>query len=199
MARGGAWGIRLVAGQRGPGKAIVSDLLAFTGPLRPIDAPAWERARSQARQSPRRRAILRYHAHEEPLQRMLNAMEPGTYVRPHRHAEPRKLEIFLALVGSAWLVVFDDAGGVAEAVAIAADGPCRGAEILPDTWHAVVCAAPGTVLYELIEGAYHPVTHKDFAPWSPGEGDAAAGPYLAALEATLALHYPHPGGAHGDV
>lgn len=169
----------------------MSDRLEFAGAMRPIAAAAWEQAVTRAASSPRRRAILRYHAHEEELQRMLNAMEPGTYVRPHRHAEPAKLEIFLALTGRAWLVTFDEAGAVDEVTAIAAAGPCRGAEILPGAWHAVVSDAPGTVLYELITGAYHPVTHKDFAPWAPTEDDPAAADYLAALRAQLQRHHPH--------
>ena len=42
----------------------------------------------EASRSPRRRAIYRLHEHEEPVQRMLNAMLPGTYVQPHKHEAP---------------------------------------------------------------------------------------------------------------
>lgn len=163
----------------------MSRRLDFAGPLRPIDRAAAAEAHALALASPRGRAIVRYHAHEEPIQRMLNALEPWSYVRPHRHADPAKLEVFLALVGRAWVVTFDSSGTVAEAVALAAEGPCWGAEILPGTWHAVVAEVPGTVLYELIEGAYHPVTHKDFAPWAPEENTPEAGAYLEGLRARL--------------
>ena len=42
----------------------------------------------QAKQSPRLRMNYNFHSElEDPVQRLCNAMEPGTYVRPHRHAQ----------------------------------------------------------------------------------------------------------------
>ena len=44
---------------------------------------------ARAKQSPRLR--MNYNFHEElddPVNRLLNAMEPGTYIRPHRHLKP---------------------------------------------------------------------------------------------------------------
>ena len=150
--------------------------------LRPIGAPQLDRARQLATASPRNRAILRYHEHHELLQRMLNALSPGTYVPPHRHADPDKVEVFLALEGSAAVCRFDDGGALVQATRIAAAGPTRGVEIPPRTWHTVICLEPGTVLYELIEGPYSVHTHKRQAPWAPDEGSAQATDWLAALE-----------------
>ena len=40
----------------------------------------------RARQTPRGRLNLNLHPRlEDPIQRLLNAGSPGTYVRPHRH------------------------------------------------------------------------------------------------------------------
>jgi len=151
------------------------------GALRAIDSPRLDAVSAAASDSPRRRAIVRYHDHEEPVQRMLNAMEPDTYVRPHRHTTPPKTEAFLALRGAAAVLRFDDAGDIAEAVIIRAGGPTFGAEIPPGTWHTVVSLEPGTVLYEVLQGPYAAASHKDFAPWAPGEADPTAPEFLAAL------------------
>lgn len=127
-----------------------------------------------ARTSERRRAIYRFHEHEEAVQRMLNALEPGTYVRPHRHAEPAKVECFIALRGRALCIEYDDEGEIVNSCIIEPPG-LQGVEIVPGTWHSLICLESGTCLYEIIEGPYLAATHKNFAPWSPAEEDGGAG------------------------
>ena len=52
----------------------------------------------RAKQSPRLRMNYNFHEHsDDPVNRLLNALEPGTYLRPHRHLNPKKDEIFLLL------------------------------------------------------------------------------------------------------
>ena len=47
-----------------------------------------ESALAYARESPRRRVILPFHKHSgDPLHRMLNAVQPDSYIRPHRHLD----------------------------------------------------------------------------------------------------------------
>lgn len=163
----------------------MSEHLSFPGPFRPIDQTVVADVQARAAHSERARALVRYHDHAEPLQRMLNAIEPASYVRPHRHADPAKLEIFLALTGSGMIVAFDDQGLVTTHTLIRAGGPCWGAEIPAGTWHCLVSLEPGSVFYELIEGPYHAVNHKDFAPWAPAEGTPQATEYLQHLKEQL--------------
>ncbi|HLV35448.1 MAG TPA: WbuC family cupin fold metalloprotein, partial [Spirillospora sp.] len=66
----------------------------------------------QAAASPRKRTIYRLHDHEEPVQRMVNAMIPGTYTPPHKHENPDKVELFSILVGKVAVLHFDDAGRI---------------------------------------------------------------------------------------
>ena len=155
------------------------------GRLRPIDAETLERARAGARASPRRRAILRFHDHDEPVQRMLNAVEPDSYVRPHRHEAPDKTEVFLVLAGRACVCRWDDSGSLLESVEIAAEGPRRGVEIPPRVWHSLVALEPGTVLYELIEGPFLEASHKRHASWAPEEGSEAGRRFHDALRARI--------------
>ena len=138
---------------------------------------------AEAFASPRGRAIYRYHAHEEPVQRMLNAIRPHSYVRPHRHRAPAKVETFLALRGAAWVIRFDDQGQVVERLRFGVGEALRGVEIPAGAWHAVMVIDDPTVLYEVIQGPYDPLTHKEFAPWAPEEGAAEAEVWWAALRA----------------
>jgi len=62
-----------------------------------------------AKVSPRKRTNYNFHkTYDAPVQRMLNAAEPGTYVRPHKHENPDKIEAFIILKGRALIVEFDE-------------------------------------------------------------------------------------------
>ncbi|MGA8322255.1 MAG: WbuC family cupin fold metalloprotein [Xanthobacteraceae bacterium] len=53
-----------------------------------VDAMAIAELLGKAASSERKRAHLLLHGgHHDPVQRMVIALEPGTYVRPHRHSE----------------------------------------------------------------------------------------------------------------
>jgi cupin fold WbuC family metalloprotein len=129
----------------------------------------------KAQASPRRRANFNLHPElDDPVQRFLNAVEPGTYVRPHRHVTPApKWELFVALAGRIAILVFDDAGTVTERIEVAAAGPVRAVEIPAGAWHGLVVLDPGTVLFEFKQGPYAATSDKDFAAWAPAEGEAA--------------------------
>ncbi|MFA9459486.1 WbuC family cupin fold metalloprotein [Thiohalorhabdus methylotrophus] len=151
-------------------------------PITRIDDTRLDALRGEARDRDRLRANDNLHPElTDPVQRMLNAFEPGTYVRPHRHGSPPKWELFLALSGAAACLTFDDSGMVTERCEIRAGGPLYGAEIPAGTWHSLAALAPGTVLFEIKPGPYAPLTDKDFADWAPEEGGAEA----AALEAWM--------------
>jgi cupin fold WbuC family metalloprotein len=137
---------------------------------------------SSGRRNPRKRMILRFHGHEEPLQRMLNAVEPESYVRPHRHLREHEVEMFVTLRGSVLVVRFAGDGAPLEGVVADADGPVQGVEVPPGAWHCFIALQPGTVLFEVKPGPYDPATAKDFAPWAPPEEDMEAGQaFIAAM------------------
>ena len=107
---------------------------------------------------------------------------PDSYVCPHKHEDPDKVEVFLCLRGRAAVLAFDDAGRVAGVFTLSPAGPTHGAEVPPRTWHTVLALEPGTVLYEVKQGPYNPATDKKFAPWAPAEGAPEAAEYLEALK-----------------
>lgn len=137
-----------------------------------------------ARASGRLRSNHNFHPdYADPTNRMLNAMEPGTYVRPHKHEAPDKWEAFLLIAGRALVMIFDDAGQVGEWTVLDGGAGVFGVEIPARVWHSVAALVPGTVLYEIKPGPYVPVDDKNFAPWAPEEGTAEAAGYLADLTA----------------
>lgn len=142
---------------------------------------------AQARLSPRKRAIQRLHDDDwEHCHRMLNALTPGTYVRPHCHRDRYKGEGFVLLRGRLAVLIFDESGALdTQASCLLSPENCLGMEIPPGIWHSLV-ALEESVLYEVKgqpTGGYVQDSDKDFAPWSPAEGSAAAGDFVRQLEA----------------
>ncbi len=154
--------------------------------MRPIDECLLNAASAHARTSARRRHMHRFHQeYAEPVQRMLNALEPESYVPPHRHADAGTVEVFVALRGRLGVLEFDDAGAVRNVFVLDPGGPVRGIEIPPNAWHTILALDPGTVAYEVKPGPYDPARAKEPAPWAPPEGDPGAPAYLARLHAAV--------------
>ncbi len=147
--------------------------------MKSIDSELLDSLGREAADSPRRRANRNLHPRlDDPVQRLCNALEPGTYIRPHRHTEPDKWELFVMLRGAAALLTFDDYGRVLQRAELSASGPMQGAELAEQTWHTLVALQPGTVALEIKRGPYRALEDKDFAAWAPPEEAAAAAPFL---------------------
>jgi cupin fold WbuC family metalloprotein len=139
----------------------------------------------KAAASPRQRQNHNFHQLDERVQRMLNAMQPGTYVRPHRHLrEPdtNGFEFFLALQGEIGILIFDETGTILDRRRINAQGPTYGIELPEATYHALVSLAPNSIIFELKEGPYNPSTDKEFLPMFPLEGTDTAQHLVAAWQ-----------------
>jgi cupin fold WbuC family metalloprotein len=141
----------------------------------------------QAQRSERGRVPYRFHEHDEPVQRMLNAIIPGSYITPHKHENPDKVELIAILTGKAALCHFDTAGALQEVFILEPDGAVRGVDIPPRVYHNFVALTPCVVL-EIIQGPYVAETHKQFAAWAPKEGTPEAATYLKELEAQIAAY-----------
>lgn len=147
-----------------------------------IDQKQLDQLSAVAAAADRLRKNLNLHDdYADPCQRLFNALEPGTYIRPHRHLNPPKLESFLAVRGRMLLVTFNDSG---EIEALVPFGPgCEAlAIVLPaGAWHTLLALEPGSIFFETSRGPYVPLTDKDFAPWAPQEGTPESQEYLAGL------------------
>lgn len=145
--------------------------------LATIDTQRFATVAEEARHSPRLRRNSNLHQQEDRVQRFLNVLQPGTYVRPHRHLrdEPGTgFECFVVLQGAIGLLLLDADGGVLECHRLEADGPLRGIELAEGQVHTLVALRDDTVMFEIKQGPYRPSSDKDFLSQFPREGTAEA-------------------------
>lgn len=124
-----------------------------------------------SRESERKRMILPIHRKQEAeVQRLLNFLQPGTYIRPHKHPLDHATESIILLKGSIRFFTFDDGGKVLTDHVISSS-PIPGVlDIEPNVWHSFLVLEKDTLLFECKKGPYNAKTDKEFAEWSPSEG-----------------------------
>jgi cupin fold WbuC family metalloprotein len=141
---------------------------------------------SAAKTSPRLRQHHNFHEKlDEPCQRLLIAMEPGSYLQPHRHLRYPKPEMFVALRGAIGVLTFSDTGDVVGAVAISPNRETVGVEVSQGVWHTALALEEGSVFMEVKSGPYHLIPDEDRASWAPGEGSCEARAYLEKITAEI--------------
>lgn len=135
-----------------------------------------------AKLSPRLRMNHNFHELSDVVQKMLNAIEPDSYIRPHRHITPERSEMFLVLTGRGAVIIFDNDGGIKEVYKLEVGQDILGIDIYPGVWHTVLALETGTVFMEVKEGPYVAISDKDFAPWAPAPGDDQYKKYMVGLQ-----------------
>lgn len=141
-------------------------------PFGSIDREGLDQLEEAALVAPRRRARICCHsnANDNP-QEMLIALQPRTYIRPHKHY--RKVESGLAVRGLADAVFFDDAGQITDVWPIAPEQTgCRiFYRIAEPVFHCLLLRNTGFLFHEVATG---PFRKEDtvFATWSPSEDDS---------------------------
>ena len=158
-----------------------------------VDAQIIRTKSLEANANERKREILVLHRDDaDPLQRMLNALQPGSYIRPHRHHAPAKAETLVLLSGSIGFVTFFDDGSVDHENLVLLH-PAKGALALDcreSVWHTFFALEPNTVLFEVKAGPFNPSSgDKEFAPWAPAENAPDAQSYLESLERLFTRRY----------
>ncbi len=124
----------------------------------------------EAQTNERKRKNKNYHTgDEDPIQRMLNAFEPDTYVRPHTHVNPDKREVFIILTGRLLVIFFDEFGEIINHIILDRETGQFAVEIKPGEWHTATGLEEGTVVYEIKDGPYNVSDDKNFAKWAPEE------------------------------
>lgn len=113
-----------------------------------------------AKSSPRLRMNYNLHkSFDDVVQRMFNALEPGTIVPIARH--PYSSETLIMLRGKLRVLIYDDNKNIIEDVIIEANTENIGYHISKGTWHQVESLESGTVCFETREGPYTPVAECD--------------------------------------
>jgi len=109
---------------------------------------------------------------------LLNAIEPASYIRPHRHLDPEKDEAFIILKGKLGIIIFSENGAVTQKVLLSHQSGNLAADIQYGVFHTAVSLETGTVFYEAKAGPYLPLTEAETALWAPIDGSEEAAPYL---------------------
>ena len=111
-----------------------------------------------------------FHASmDAPIHRLLNALEPGTYLPPHRHTG--KEETYLVLRGSLLAFFYDDAGNVTDKVCLNPRKVNMVWKFLLIHGHSIIALESGTVIFEIKKGPYQPLPSEDLASWAPQTSD----------------------------
>lgn len=140
----------------------------------------------KAKLSPRLRQHHNIHqSYQDVCQRLFNSIEPGSYIRPHRHNCDPKDELLIAVRGVMALVTFDDHGDIISVLRFGAErigeDIALGAEVPPSSWHTVIALESGCILLEIKAGPFDPKQPKDLATWAPEEGSSAVHDYMNGL------------------
>jgi cupin fold WbuC family metalloprotein len=148
-----------------------------------IDRDFLEQVSSQAKASPRRRRNHNFHVSEsDTCNRLLNAIEPDSYIQPHCHHEATKDETLIVVRGRLGVIFFDERGAVTATAVLAPAGESVGVNIPHGMYHTLVALEPDSVFFEAKAGPYVPLTSREKAPWAPAEGELSASTYLADLK-----------------
>ena len=136
----------------------------------------------QACASPRLRKNHNFHSSDESrCHRLLNAVEPASYIRPHRHLNPEKEESFVIISGRLGVIIFSDDGAVTETVLLSLESGNLAADIPHGVYHTAVSMESGTVFYEAKGGPYRPLTDTEKAQWAPADDSPESPAYLERL------------------
>ena len=142
----------------------------------------------EAKHSARKRINYNFHKNaNERIHRMIHATNPETYVQPHKHENPDKMETFIILKGSVLVVEFSEEGEITEHIILDANLGNYGAEIPARTWHTLITLEKDSLVYELKDGPWDASDDKNFADWAPAEGDSDCNAYNNSILSKLKL------------
>jgi cupin fold WbuC family metalloprotein len=140
---------------------------------------------TQAKKSPRLRQHSNIHSdYVDPCQRLFNAIEPDSYIRPHQHG----VETLFAIRGLMALIVFNNDGAIEQVQRFGINfsssslNIAAGTETPSHKWHTVVSLESGSILMEIKAGPFDPNMPKSLAPWAPEEGTSYGANYLSQLK-----------------
>ena len=97
---------------------------------------------------------------EDTSQRMLNAIEPGSPLPIHRHQNTS--ETVICLRGRLVEEFYDDIERLCtERIELSPNGPIMALNIPAGQWHTVQALESGTVILEMKNGKYEPISDVD--------------------------------------
>jgi len=115
---------------------------------------------AEAKASPRLRMNMDLrNSADDQSQRMLNAIEPGSPLPIHRHRKTS--ETVVCLRGHLREIFYNDKGDVTDVIDLAPNSDCVALNIPMGQWHTVEVLESGTVIMEVKDGPYQPLSPED--------------------------------------
>lgn len=115
---------------------------------------------AKAKKSTRLRVNFNLHEKQsDSVQRLFNVMEPGTVVPSHRHQNAD--ETIIVIRGKLVVKYFNSNNEEADSFLLEVGTENFGIHIPKGVWHGVYVLEPGTVIFEVKEGPYAPLTETD--------------------------------------
>jgi len=128
--------------------------------MRVIDNDLLHKLVEQAQENERLRKNYNLHCSlNDNVQRLLNAMEPGTELPIHRHLHTD--ETYIVLQGSLNVLLYNDKKKLIQTILLDPKQGKYGVSIPADQWHTVEILEKGTVIFEVKQGPYSPLESKD--------------------------------------
>ena len=125
-----------------------------------IDKNLLDTVSAAAKSSERLRMNHNFHETlEAPCQRMLNALEPGTFVPIHRHIHTA--ETYILLRGKLKIFFYNEEKVIIEEDVLDQSHGCYGVHIPAGIWHSMEVLESGTIIFETKDGPYTPITEQD--------------------------------------
>ena len=125
-----------------------------------IDDNVLNELTKNAKQNPRLRMNMNLHnSLEDKVQRLLNALEPGTNLPIHRHLHSD--ETYILVRGSLIVLIYNDLKVLIDKFELSNSAGRYGVNIPIGTWHSIEVLESGTVIFEIKEGPYAPLSPDD--------------------------------------
>lgn len=114
----------------------------------------------RSKASPRLR--MNYNLHDSPeanAQRLLNALEPGTVLSIHRHQNTA--ETYIVLRGAIRVFFYNDQKELTNTFVLDPKKKTYGIHIPKGQWHTLEVLESSTVIFEVKDGPYVPLSEED--------------------------------------
>ncbi|NDV47260.1 cupin fold metalloprotein, WbuC family [Paludibacter sp. 221] len=125
-----------------------------------IDKELLDTISRQAKENERLR--MNYNLHDSldaPAQRLLNALEVGTNLPVHRHE--KTAETYVLLQGEIKVIFYNDEKEIVKTTILNPLEGKFGVNILAGQWHTIEVLQPNSVIFEVKDGPYSPISKED--------------------------------------
>lgn len=125
-----------------------------------IDESLLDNISEQAQSNPRLRMNYNLHQNlDDEVQRLLNALEPGTQLPIHRH--PDTDETYILLRGKIRTLFYDNSGNLTKTIDLSPNEGAYGINIPAGQWHTLEVLEKGSIIFEVKKGPYKPLDNEN--------------------------------------